>query len=183
MFTIKKFIGSRSSLEIKQEILNDFYQALHIELKVELTTENHDTLFNRSTFELELDNGIVKYIHCDIFALIQCFRLKEKEKIDSALLTTFNNQGSFKTNSIYVEHCGDNFHFFELIEKQANDATLSMMSLVKITSIRSCEESTLKQRAKEYLDSHASRFSYLKLNFDLVDWELVVENQINLFSN
>jgi hypothetical protein len=180
MSTVKRYIGQRSTLEIKQEILKDFQEALNLELNVELKTSDKDNLFTRPNFGLKLDNGITRFVYCDIFALIQCFRLKEKKKIDKALIKAFNNHGHIKKNSIQVEQYDDSFMFYEIIEKEANEVTLSMMSLVKIASIRSCEQPTLKQRAKEYLDSHPSRFDFLRGNFDSVDWELVAENQINL---
>jgi len=179
MSTVKRYIGQRSTLEIKQEILSDFQEVLNLELKVELKTSDKDDLFTRPNFGLKLDNGI-RFVYCDIFVLINCFRLKEKKKIDKALIKAFDNHGHIKKNSIQVEQHDDSFMFYELIEKEANEVTLSMMSLVKIASIRSCEEPTLKQRAKEYLDSHPSRFDFLRDNFDSVDWELVAENQINL---
>jgi hypothetical protein len=178
MSTIKKYLGSRSTLEIKQEILKDFSEALNLELKVELANSEDNDLFTRSTFELKLDNGIIKYVHCDIFDLIQCFYLNKKEAINEALLKRFNNLGSFKGNSIYVEHVDNHFHFFELIPREMNNATDSMLSLLKLAKINSVEIPTIKDKVQAYLDNCPSRFPYLRKNLDLVDWEIVEENQI-----
>lgn len=180
MSTIKKYRGSRSTLEIKQEIFRDFSQALRLELEVELKTSEHNELFTQPNFYLRLDSG--KIIKCDIFALIQCFKLNKKEAIDSALLERFNELGSFKSNDIYVEHYGNSFKFFELIPREMNKVTSSMLSLIRLAKIDSIEIPTIKDKVQEYLDSCPRRFLYLKYlreNLDLVDWEIVEENQIS----
>lgn len=179
MSTIKKYLGSRSTLEIKQEILRDFSEALNLELKVELATSEDNDLFTRSTFFLRLDNGIVRYIQCDIFALIQCFKLKHKEAINKALIERFHNLGTIKDNSIYVEHVDNNFHFFELVPREMNKVTDSMLSLIRLAKIDSVEIPTIKDKVQAYLDSCPSRFPYLRENLDLVDWDIVEENQIS----
>ncbi len=179
MSNIKKYLGSRSTLEIKQEILKDFYQALNLEIKVELAISDKEDLFTGSTFDLKLDNGVSRFIHCDIFALIQCFKLIKKELIDEALINVFNSQGSISRHGIYVEHYGDNFLFFELIPREMNNATYSMLSLIKLAKINSAEVPTIKDKVQKYLDSCPTRFSYLRENLDLVDWEIVEENQIS----
>lgn len=178
MSTIKKYLGSRSTLEIKQEILRDFSEALNLELKVELATSEDNDLFTRSTFELKLDNGIVKYVHCDIFDLIQCFYLNKKEAINQALLERFNNLGSFKSNFIYVEHVGDNFHFFELVPREMNRYTEAALRLFKVAKLDSVEIPAIKKDAELWL-KHRRGWYDLKENLDLVEWEIVQENQIS----
>lgn len=179
MSTIKKYLGSRSTLEIKREILKDFSEALNLELKVELATSEDNDLFTRSTFELKLDNGVVRYIHCDIFDLIQCFELNKKEAIDNALLERFNNLGSFKSNYIYVEHVGNNFHFFELVPREMNHYTSETLSFIRVAKIDSVEIPAIKEDVEKWLKSHGGIWCDLKENLDLVDWDIVEENQIS----
>lgn len=117
MSTVKKYLGQRSTLEIKREILSDFAQALRLELEVELKTSEHNELFTKPNFYLRLDSG--KIIRCDIFALTQCFKLKEKKKIDKALIKTFLKYGSTENKPIQVEQNENSFMFYLIDWKDA----------------------------------------------------------------
>lgn len=175
MSTIKKYLGQCSTLEIKQEILGDFQLALRLELEVELKQSEDNELFIKSNFYLRLDTA--KVVKCHIFDLIQCFALNKKEAIDEALLERFNKQGSFKSNFIYVEHVGDNFHFFELVPREMNRYTEAALRLFKVAKLDSVEIPAIKKDAELWL-KHRRGWYDLKENLDLVDWEIVQENQI-----
>lgn len=178
MSTVKKYLGQRSTLEVKQEILRDFSQALRLELEVELKQLEHNELFDKPNFYLRLDTG--KIVRCDIFALIQCFKLKEKEKIDDALEDVFNSQGSINRHGIYVEHYDNNFHFFELEPREMNHYTDMALSFIASTKkIHSVEIPALKRDVELWTKSYGGFWCDLKENLDSVDWEIVAENQIS----
>ena len=112
----KKYLGQLSTHDVKRAILEDFYQALRLELRVELSTSDGSELFSRSSFYLKLDSG--KVVQCEVFPLIQCFELKKKEKIDKALRRVLAYQGSISNNRIQVEQNESSFMFYELVKKE-----------------------------------------------------------------